>query len=772
MKKLMNSLLVITILSTPLSTIISCDPSSTEDNNNKNNDDYMTNMQDEMLKGAEFMSRIVLSSRHENLNFNLNEILSMYLTPLPVMLNMPVSYKYNDQNINFLSYISKFRDVMSPSINKINGDNYSGMYASYIMGMYDDNFYNDFVKNEYFEDSFNEKGDTGFNKKDDKNELGILAGLNKKLNLSTDENRRNLSWGIQDTGALTNYLLSKGYDGAYPSGTSGISNTYSSANVTTGGTNSSGYSFYNSVLSTGKPNRVSISDYSKKTVNDKSKGFSFEPMKKTESTNILEDYSSKLNNMNFNGVGSLLTNTAGSLNLNGYINSFSSLKDSIGESDFGVDVLLQVANIITPLLADNSEKVNLLMQSTGFSLLYNVQNVINTIQNNTKLCTYLKGKGFNEDILNNKLDKKEIVNPISQYMKPDASKVRVSRFYNKENGDKNDPISTMKMTESFLRELKKCHENLDDNEKIFFTKSLFINPNSPFYESYKSIISNSLIGGIEVEGWTNLIGNDGSSGMNLLSLVADSYKELSKNETKDLILEIEKEYSGKTLKSITRSEKLKLFKKLGYDISSKKYTEDSFLSNYYKFMTDKKISGVNELNGFFDKLRDGVNNSMKNVHEKALQYIYDDKYWNTQDKKINVTDPSELNGEISFVLDYSGNGDKESNADQQTEKVNVPKNFNPYQTLVNYQDNYAKSESLKSKIDLTRISGVVLGKEQLNLSDEELISYDGKGVKYDKVNHKYKIIWKNVSNDVNKPYWVITGIQSFNSDNEEFYNIY
>jgi hypothetical protein len=40
---------------------------------------------------------------------------------------------------------------------------------------------------------------------------------------------------------------------------------------------------------------------------------------------------------------------------------------------------------------------------------------------------------------------------------------------------------------------------------------------------------------------------------------------------------------------------------------------------------------------------------------------------------------------MTFTLDYTGEGDSSSNADQQTTKYEVPENFNPYQTIADNQ---------------------------------------------------------------------------------------
>ncbi|KAJ3616129.1 hypothetical protein Zmor_012047 [Zophobas morio] len=97
---------------------------------------------------------------------------------------------------------------------------------------------------------------------------------------------------------------------------------------------------------------------------------------------------------------------------------------------------------------------------------------------------------------------------------------------------------------------------------------------------------------------------------------------------------------------------------------------------------------------------------------------------------------------MSFTLDYNGVGDSTSNADTQTTKLDdeLLDNFNPYQTKYEYQKDLLTDDA-KNKLDTSRTSGVVLGKEQLGMDDEALKNYDGYGMIQDmkKVHHQYKV---------------------------------
>ena len=110
--------------------------------------------------------------------------------------------------------------------------------------MYGDKFYQDFFKNKRFNDFTDSE-----NSNDTSNPADYNAG--KNLMLSDEITRCNLALGIQDTGALTNYFLIKGYQGGNLSGTATGPGHASSAKDPT---NYDGYLFYNSHLYNPKSN--------------------------------------------------------------------------------------------------------------------------------------------------------------------------------------------------------------------------------------------------------------------------------------------------------------------------------------------------------------------------------------------------------------------------------------------------------------------------------------------------------------------------------------
>ncbi|AOG60530.1 hypothetical protein SHELI_v1c05790 [Spiroplasma helicoides] len=793
MKKLLYLLSSISFITQTLVSVVACNKGNekVEENNGVYDpktpdfsiDPNLTNMQNQMKTGAEVISRIIIASRHENLNYNMNEILSSYLTPYTSEMNMPSSYNYKGRNINLGELINRYKNLLVPSMEKINLGVHSGIYSSYIMGMYDDSFYQSFIDKGYFEDGFNETGDSGFNKlgEGQLNEMGILMGMNKNLSLSEDENRRNLAWGIQDNGALSNYLLSKGFDGGYPGGSNGTNTPYLPANRKgdNGGTNGAGYLYYNSILASGKSKVNDFEEFKNKLIKDKIKDTNY------DSADILNgDYSSSVDGINFNYTGALMTMKAGILNLKGYINKFATLKDSVSESDYGADSLLTFANYMTPMLSKPTAYTDVTIQGAVSSLLYNSQEAINIIQdekNSKSLQDFLTTNGFNENILKDKINIRPAIG-IRDLLSPTPESVSVQNFYKKNDSTDNkdivdNPLENLNKVATFLNEIASFQSNLSENLKKEFVDKFFKTENTPFGKSYQLIINPKVeglidLGGLTQSGWEECMGSDGSKAADLLKLISKAYEGLAKEDTQKTINVTVEKYKNKVLSDLNRTEKNTLLENLGYNVAEKKYKDNSFLKNYYSLLSDTSISGVNELNNLFEFLKKGVDDSIAPVHERATQYINNKEYWKTSDIKIDATDPTEVNGKMEFTLEYNGVGDSDSNADQQTKKVNVPQNFNPYQTIVDNQKDFANLTDLKSKIDLSKKSGEILGKEQLNMSDEQIMKYDGLAENYQNVNHKYKVVWKNVSNDVENPYWIIVDIKSYNKNGEEFFNIY
>ena len=777
MRKMLNILAITTIVGASSSTTLACGNKHKESNNNSEN---LTTLQKDMFNGVKSISKMIIGSRHENLNFNLNEILSMYLTPTNTALRIPTSYSFENKQINALEDVIKFKNLMFPSINKFDVDNYAGMYASYVMGMYDDDFYQNFIKGNNgaysFEDTFSASGNVGNNKPKD-NATGYLAGLNKDLKLSNNQERRNLSWGIQDTGALTNFLLNNGLDGGFPGDTNSTSGPKSSATDKKGGTNGGGYAWYNSLISTTKgknnANKINSLDINTKLNND---------IKILNAKNTNEEYGSRLKfkgkDLEFNNTGSLLTNTAGKMNINGYINMFGGMPDNIFETESGALVLGEYLNYVLPTRVTEagglfSPNAHTLMQQQGFKLITSGWEGFYNLLNNKEVVDYLKTVGFdvNKDYF--KLDKAPNVGGSGLIPSPKPENIGFDKLYGLMPNDINENGTNMKYLKNIIMDLTSIYKNLNKEQKVEFTNRLMIGKNTPFENAYSSQLNQ-----IDKDRslWNNIIQNDGQGGINLLNMLNRVFEDATNDEIKGQVKqagEFMDKLENFKFSSFDLASKKQYLKILGYD--NGKFKDGSFLKRSFDGLKNDNVIGSKEFRQLFAGFKNTVSNEMQDVHNKLIKYLIDDNYWVSKNVNISSTSNASIGAKLEFDLEYQGIGDISSNASNQYKKIDVPENFNPYQTKIKHQEEVAKS--LENKIDKSRISGEVLINNSMfngNFNDEDLIKYDGLGNynNYKNVRNKYKIIWENISKDPDTPLWVITSLKCYNDKDLEFFNIY
>ncbi|WP_339021122.1 hypothetical protein [Spiroplasma endosymbiont of Atherix ibis] len=747
MKKLLNVFAVMVLVGSS-ATVAACGTKKINDKKINDNE-----LQKEMLQGAEFISRLIVGGRHENLNYNINEILSIFLTPSPVAMNMPVSYKIGDQNINLATNINRFKNYLVPSLIYYNGDKYAGMFASYIMGMYDNEFYETMINSGdenayYFNDTFSKSGNQGYSKSKN-NAMGFAAGLGKDINLSDNEERRNLAWGIQDTGALSNYLLNLGFDGANPTDTNGSSGPKTAANENVG-TNGSGYAWYNSILMKGSA--AKSKEYSDvKIADSKLKGQDF------QSAN--SENKSKINGKEFNSTGALITKVAGEQNINGYISLFGSMLDNISDTKNGALVLSEFMNTLFPMITNKKftfGDANNISQSVGMIMSSGVWKGIKNLDSSSLI--------LNKN-LNNKI---KALDKAPKYSIMGFRAPKLSSIYKDADRDKIKQATNAKDIIEILDEIIKLYDQ--SNNKKEFNEQFFWSDNSPFKKAYSNIIN--FIGD---NNWKEtMIGDDDDGAINLLKIAQAFYKMLTEEKTMnqfELIIDTFKDSSN--FRDLSLADKNKFLKLIGW--SEKGYEENSLAARIYNAFSNEKFIGQKDFKRFFSSFKDYVANAMKEIHEPVLQYLVDDKYWKVNDFKVNTTSNTQLGGKMEFTLDYKGKGDVTSNASAQTKKVIVDKKFNPYQTIAKHQKDKWTPELIE-KLDQEKLSnsGKILGLEQGVLKEKDLEAYDGKGnyQDYNEVQNSYKIIWENISKNFESPYWVITSIKCFNKNGEEFYNIY
>ncbi|AUB32101.1 hypothetical protein [Spiroplasma floricola] len=757
MKKLINSLAVITLLGSSTATVMSCKVPVKPDPETNG----LTDIQKEMLQGAEFISRLIVGGRHENLNYNINEILSIFLTPSTTAMNMPTSYKYDGKSINMASDINKYKNYLAPSLNYFNGDNYAGMFASYIMGMYDDDFYQTMINSDnkayYFNDTFSTTGNQGYNKKDGKNAMGYAAGLGSDINLSDNQDRRNLAWAIQDTGALSNYLLNMKFDGANPTDTNGSSGPASSAGEKVG-TNGSGYAWYNSILMNDGAKKST--DYSVKDgwLGSKGQELSKNKLKDKNYSKANSDNQSQIGNIKFNSTGGLITKVAGEQNIKGFISLFGSMFENISPTKNGALIFAEFMNVLFPMVRSGNISIgdsNNIMQSVGISLTSNIW------------------KGIKNPSTSDRLDEstKEKINNLDEapsYSFLGLSSPIVSDLYKSKDKDKINPGTNAANIVDIIDSIVNSYEQSTD--KNAFITEMFCTSKKGFYDAYSSMMTY-----IGEENWKNsMYGKNNAGGIKLLKLVQSFYKMITEENVRNTLDQIIEDFKDeKTFRDLTISKKNELLKDIGW--SEKGYEEGSIGARIFSAMTDSKTVGQSDLANFFASFKDYVANAMKEVHEPVLQYLVDEKYWDVNDVKITSTSNTQAGAKMEFNLKYNGIGDVTSNASKQTKQVEVNEKFNPYQTIVENQKDKWK-DGLESKLDQEKIanSGKILGLEQGVIKEDELAAYDGKGnyQDYNNVKNSYKIVWENISKNTESPYWIITSIKCFNESGEEFYNIY
>jgi hypothetical protein len=762
MKKLLNVLGAVLILGSSTTAVAACGGKP------KGNDDAnLTDLQKNMLSGAEFMTKVILAGRHENLNYNVNEVLSTFMAPISTLSNMPLNYNYNGKAVDLASGVQNYKNVLAPQMSTWDQDNYAGFYASYVMGMYDNKFYQDYWNkdNGFFQDTINKDGGYGINQPGDNtnNADGFAAGLTS-WDLSKDKERRQLAWGIQDTGPLTNYLLNNGLDGGYPDDSSGTANPNSPASEKTGGTNASGYLYYNSQVATSKGYLNGIFEDSNSYNNKLKNGIAL----KDQTDQLEHSLMSKSTNWTnaelndgtkFGESGALFAKTGANLNINGYSTTYTGLLNMISESESGASILGKFLDGIFPILKDDGSSSS--VQSVGYKLWSSPLVGLYT----TKKVDGEQGY-YNDGVLEilKKLDSSVNWAQFNTVKAPNAAVKPINAvFTNPEDAD---------VAANLIDQICSSFEKASaETQKDFYDQALSVTDMDGKYnygiltKGMGSMVINKTT--IPADAWTKIAGaNNGRGGINLLHAVSRAVR--ATHTYKDQVDQVTEKYGKKQYKRLTTSERNDYLKILGWD--GTKFKENSLLKDAYD--TLKTETGSSEFSALLAEFANITSTQMKDPHEKLIQYIAGDDYWKDSDVKISVKDNKQTDGKMTFTLDYNGVGDSTSNADQQTTEIDPSEKFNPYQTIIEKQKD-KMSDAANKMVKTDKISGKVLGVDQLKMNNDDLKAYDGTGMlnNMKPTHHQYKVSWENVG-DSEHPYWVITSIHSFNDKGEEFYNIY
>ncbi|WP_339022441.1 hypothetical protein [Spiroplasma endosymbiont of Crioceris asparagi] len=761
MKKLLSSLMALALISTPIITTISCGKDKTKDDGKKDNssDDSYSKLTDNLKNtydSLEFMSRVILTSRHENLNINLNETLSSLLTPKMTAEFFPKTFQHDGKTVSFAK-VSNYAQNLAPIFNKMDQDGYGGSYASYIMKMYNDKFYTNPDGKDGFLDTFNQ--DATDNKINGGKAQGYYAGYSKDMTL--DPTTADMSWGIQDTGPLTNYLLNKGYMGDSAQSTSASGGP---ATKTPAYTNGSGWLYYNTIIAN---KGASGSDISKKLRNDdywKNKGITLDKIgdvnKKNQSgeigATITDDFFTKA--QKFDTAGAKLFNTIGSVNVISNGTELTSLFSSINNSEDGLKNLVSTLDYLFPIFKGNIGNIfapNARMITTKLSYWF-----LDALE--TTLVKQEEFEGITKDLKNDyKSGLAGIVHPtMEEYFAADNKKSGVKGLQELFSVV-SQVLSDAKNKEIFLNSLKETDKTKN---------SIFNNINGEAKGYIKESIANAFANEDKWnQFWTGLSG--------ILKFFITAYEKGNDSEISKTIQKLDPQNKN-SFTSLDPTTKVQFMNEvLGYN--NGKPSKDSLIEKLYNGFSDmsgiEKKSQDNAISILLNSLTNQVNSQMQEPFENILQYITEDDYWTKSKIHFTKNNSKDSGNTLEFEINYTGNGDSTSMAskvtknDGVTSKELAKNNFNPYQT--------EKPDIKNDALDSDRKTGV-MGLKNLDDSfgktpEEKLKNYDGLGniEDYKKVNFKYNVQWKNIGTS-ERPYWIMTKCDATNDKGQRFYNIY
>lgn len=797
MRKILNILNLIILIFAIINNNIACEKINLN-NNNSNvglstefgpyNDTELNNLpiqHRQMVINTSLISKLILLGRNENLNYNINEILSMFLASNSVCERLPFMYtivgngkngtlKGKEYQINLSRYINGFTHNMT-DLRRLDNitKGYGGIYASYIMGMYQDEVYQNFSKNL----RTNNKmlfGDTSDINGNFNNPQGYNGGLNSDLKLSYDKFRRNLSWGIQNTGALSNFLLINKYEGGNAGDPAASIGPASRPNNLT---NYGGYMFYNSHLFNGKT-KYTLDDPNKKLAN---KNIFIKGQKENifEGLSLFKNNIDILNGKKWGSMQSFIPQQGGLLNISSNINSYLSMMHNLSETEIGASTEMEFINAMFPFLSNPKSYsgsvayVLLIFTISAFliSLNYIAKNYEKIFLEKNSINTIELIKNTNEalDILvESELIQKynnSYILPIINFQTGFPGKT-ISDLVGKNTKGRNYNffVNFSKIVKIII-----IMSNKWNKEKIIkFNQTIMGNVNSNkkyqlswIFNFFKSgmIKLDSLYNGLFDEHFVNNLDIIG-----ILTSLNNTFSVINNNI--NIFKKIKEKYIDNIgnmfdWNQLTLEQKRDIIELFGWNYGN--FRNNSILSVIYKSLTDSSQPGYNSIHNILftstSPFQTMFQKQMQETQEKFLDNIILDNIWYIFNVQING-DMNQIGSTMSYIMDYKGNGDP-SVIKYTKEQINIPDNFNPYQ-----------QSGIRSD------GSQYIAKPLVNMADDEYIKYDGLS-DYDsiikhKVNHRYKIFWKNISKNINSPYWIIVNIECYdlNSKEQQFFNIY
>jgi hypothetical protein len=764
MKKLVNILGAIGIVASASTSVIACGGGNVNSGNEFIENEILgsnaySNEMKKMYQATSFMSKMMILSRHENLNYYLNDMIQGTYSNDSLLVSQaagaPSTFNVKDSNgkLNTIdinkTYIDPLNNDYTPMGNYVHkyskGDInlQSWMYA----GMTYDDAYNTYIKNsinngdnnyDYFGSA--DAGNGGFNGWALLNENINYGGSIDLQNYRKD--RLNLKW-MQTGGPLADYIFAN--DNLWKEG-------------------------FDRDTRTAKYSRW----ISQMFLNNKDEGTA----KGSGMTTITPDDDSIHYNIdNSTGdkqmkMGSLYQ-TVRNAEFNGKIsnvfsNTFPILKQ-ISKSDEGASIAGTFLHSLFPI-----SKVSSLDDEVVGTVLYGligqIISFMKTISTSDKETDNVPGFTDNEE-LKNTLVAYQAEN--TKYKLPSLLAIINRKTFDfKAIADSNYFANISNVSDALSK------INMDDKtqEKIW-----------ELFQDHLGLL-NTLISQV-FKGNPELISKVKDpkylTSINLFGLVRQTIKLISSfNDYRKDYLDNYTEFSQNPY-SIMKDKALKLF---GWNKESKDWDENSSIGILNNVVNNSSNEGNLGLNRFVND-DDSIINISRNegtgdIWNSLYKYILKDDYWDVKDyqyQKFDDNADDNLGDTISYTMNYNGLGDgsvdykllsskTDSVAMTDGSSINNVKNKPVLEGVVGQFFNGNDGSSRRGyAAPMVRDSGGTLAGGLDNL-----IKMNGLGNIEDltKVSHKYTVKWQNVSIDPNNPYWVVIAINAYNDNNQEYYYYY
>jgi hypothetical protein len=773
MKKLINILGAIGIVASASTSVIACGGKNIKfedefiDNEIMSNNSYSNEMK-KMYQATSFMSKMMILSRHENLNYYLNDIIQGTYSNNSLLVSQAagapstITVKNSsgesqtiDINGTYIDPLNQEYTPMDTYIHKYSGSSSSIDLQSWMYsGMMDDLAYNDYIKKtisggdttfDYFNEST--KGYEGMWRgsilTNDESRIGYPI-LKDDSNEAYRKDRLNLKW-MQSNGPLSDYIFAN--DNLWKGNYSNRGERATQARA-----------FSQKILNNSSEGNPAGG---KTTITPQEDGIHY-TIKGSDNTTDMSMGSlyQTIRNAEFNGK---ITNEFGDV--------FPILKQ-ITNSDDGINIASTFLHSLFPIAKTNTvdeEMVGTILYGilhTFMMYLYSLKDEVSGITDNSNLSDAVQ-KYIDDNDREGKYNLPSWMNLANKATFDFHALASTNYFDNvKSIADVLDGINTSDIDQNaFWTSFEKSSAATSGLKALF--QQLF-NGNEEMLNKVKDpeyLTSINLFGLVHKA--IDLVGQFSTIKQNYM----DNYETLYKDNSFDKV----------------KSNVSALF---GWNKDDKKIEDGSLIDNLNGIINDKNNEGNLAMNRFINDddsiINQSRNGSSNVIWDNLYQYILKDEYWNVKDYSYNKFDENaddNLGDTITYTMDYSGKGDStvdynllssKTKSVEMTDGNATPKNDiygKPVleSTEVRYMNGNDGSSYGEDATQMVRKNG---GEVAGGL--DNLIKMNGLGNVEDlkDVNHKYKVTWQNVSINPDIPYWVVVGINAYNDDNQEYYYYY